>query len=164
MLVRCKKLFPVGSLIQSDDGTDHLPNLTIGEPYIQNVEYLPFCVDNSWEYKDGEKRTILVDTIRIWRNEPCWKSKVCLEGLLYYMDQPDGNQFKRKGFIDLKEYEMQQIEKIKEVSQRIKENIACYQEKLDKEKQELEKLNAYNPSELTKQKLEEILKNVTENN
>ena len=162
MLVRCKKLFPIGSLIQSHDGTDHLPNLTISEPYIKYVKHLPFCVDYSSDYKDGERKTIFVDTIRILRNEPCGKSQVCLEQLLYYMDIPDGDNFKKKGFIDLKEYEKKQIEKKNDELTYLKTLAEKIEQDLDDTKKSIAEVEAYNPSELTEQKLKEILKDVME--
>lgn len=162
MLVRCKKLFPIGSLIQSHDGTDHLPNLTISEPYIQDVKHLPFCVDYSSDYEDGERKTIFVDTVRIRRNEPWINSQVCLEELLYYMDIPDGDNFKKKGFIDLKEYEKKQIEKKNEELTYLKTLAEKIEKDLDDTKKKIAEVEAYNPSELTEQKLKEILKDVTE--
>ena len=162
MLVRCKKLFPIGSLIQGDNLADRLPNLTISEPYIQYVKYLPLCVNYSSEYKDGERKTIFVDTVRIRRNEPCGKSQVCLEQLLYYMDKPDGDNFKKKGFIDLKEYEKKQIEKKNEELTYLKTLAEKKEKDLDDIKKKIAEVEAYNPSELTEQKLKEILKDVTE--
>ena len=162
MLVRCKKLFPIGSLIQGDNLADRLPNLTISEPYIQYVKYLPLCVNYSSEYKDGERKTIFVDTVRIRRNEPCGKSQVCLEQLLYYMDKPDGDNFKKKGFIDLKEYEKKQIEKKNEELTYLKTLAEKIEKDLDDTKKSIAEVEAYNPSELTEQKLKEILKDVTE--
>ena len=162
MLIRCKKLFPIGSLIQGDNLADHLPNLTISEPYIQYVKYLPLCVNYSSEYKDGERKTIFVDTVRIRRNEPCGKSQVCLEQLLYYMDKPDGDNFKKKGFIDLKEYEKKQIEKKNEELTYLKTLAEKIEQDLDDTKKSIAEVEAYNPSELTEQKLKDILKDVTE--
>ena len=164
MLVRCKKLFPIGSLIQGHDGTDCLPHLTTSEPYIQDVDHLPFCVDYSSDYKDGERKTIFVDTVRIWRNEPWIKSQVCLEELLYYMDIPDGDNFKKKGFIDLKEYEKKQIENKNEELTYLKTLAEKKEKDLDDIKKKIAEVEAYNPSELTEQKLKEILKDVTETN
>ena len=162
MLIRCKKLFPIGSLIQGDNLADRLPNLTISEPYIQYVKYLPLCVNYSSEYKDGERKTIFVDTVRIRRNEPCGKSQVCLEQLLYYMNKPDGDNFKKKGFIDLKEYEKKQIEKKNEELTYLKTLAEKIEQDLDDTKKNIAEVEAYNPSELTEQKLKEILKDVTE--
>lgn len=164
MLIRCKKLFPIGSLIQGDNLADRLPNLTISEPYIQYVKYLPLCVNYSSEYKDGERKTIFADTVRIRRNEPCGKSQVCLEQLLYYMDKPDGDNFKKKGFIDLKEYEKKQIEKKNEELTYLKTLAEKIEQDLDDTKKSIAEVEAYNPSELTEQKLKEILKDVTETN
>ena len=164
MLKRCQKLFHIGDLISSDDGTDLLPNLIISDPRIQKVECLPWCVNNSWEYDGYEKKTIVVDTVRLSMNEPLdRKSKVCLEQLLYYMDKPD-EDYRKRGFINLEEYTKKQIEKKDEESKQLKGLIERLQRDLDESKKKLVELKAYNPSELTEQKLEEILKNVTKNN
>ena len=162
MLERCKKLFHVGDVIESNDVTDHLPNLIISEPRIQKVEYLPVCVENSWEYKDSERHTIVVDTVRLYMNEPLdRKSKVCLEELLYYMDKPKDDEFRKNGFIDLKEYAKKQVEKkdkelknLKEKEQRVLKNLSELQ-------MDIAALEEYNPNELTKEKVKEILKNDT---
>lgn len=157
MLERCKKLFPVGTLVYSGDGTDHLPNLTIGEPYIKKVEFLPFCVDNSWEYDDCEKKTIMVDTIRIRNNEPYNYGHVCLEILLYYLDKSKDDQFRRPVFIDLKEYEKEQKEKKDKQIKQLKEDIEKGKLELEKNTLELSELEKYDPSEL-EERLQEILK------
>ena len=34
-----KKIFPMGSLIWSDEGTDNCPNIIVGEPYIGDTQY-----------------------------------------------------------------------------------------------------------------------------
>lgn len=158
MLERCKKLFPVGTLLYSDDGTDHLPNLTIGEPYIKKVKYLPFCVDYSWDFGPDEKYTIVVDTIRIRKNEPYNYSRVCLETSLYYLDKPEDDNFKKPVFIDLKEYEKEQKEKKEEQIKLLKEDIKKETIKLEKDKLDLSELEKYNPEELTEERLQNILK------
>jgi len=157
MLERCKKLFPVGTLVYSDDGTDKLPNLTIGEPYIKKVEFLPFCVDYSWEYDGHEKKTIMVDTVRIRRNEPYNYGYVCLETLLYYLDKSKDDNFRRPVFIDLKEYEKEQKEKRDKQIKQLKEDIDKGKLELEKNTLELSELEKYDPSEL-EERLRAILK------
>ena len=160
MLERCKKLFHIGDLISSDDGTDHLPNLIISEPRIQKVDYLPFCVENSWDYGPDEKYTIVIDTVRLDMNEPLdRKSKVCLEALLYYMDKPD-EDYRKRGFIDLEEYTKKQIEERDEELSRLKEKEERYQKDLSDIQMDIAILENYDPNELTKEKIKEILKNV----
>ena len=162
MLERCQKLFHIGDVIESDDGTDHLPNLIISPPYIKKVDYLPFCIENSWEYDDCDKKTIVVDTIRLNMNKPLErKSKVCLESLLYYMDKPKNDEFRKKGFIDLKEYaKTQLVEKEKELC-RLKDREERYLKDLNEIQSEIKELEDYNPNELTKEKVKEILENGT---
>ena len=161
MLKRCQKLFHIGDLITSDDGTDSLPNLIISEPRIQKVDYLPFCVENSWEYGPNDKYTIVVDTVRLYMNEPLhYKSRVCLEALLYYMDKPD-EDYKKRGLIDLKEYTKKQIEETSEDLKGLYTQEEGVQKELNKIQESITRLENYDPNELTKEKIQEILKNVT---
>lgn len=165
MLERCKKLFHIGDLIQSPDGTDHLPNLIISEPRIQKVEYLPFCVENSWDYGPDEKYTIVVDTVRLYMNKPLnRKSKVCLEALLYYMDKSKDDEFKKNGFIDLKEYTKKQIEEKNKELNDLRAREQRVQKDLSDIQMDITTLEEYDPNELTYKKIKEILKNVTKNN
>ena len=162
MLERCKKLFHIGDLIESPDGSDHLPNLIISEPRIQKVEYLPWCVENSYDYGPDEKYTIVVDTVRLHMNEPLdRKSKVCLEALLYYMDKSKNDEYKKKGFIDLKEYAKKQIKERDEELSRLKEKEERYQRDLSDIQMDITTLENYDPNELTPKRVKEILKNVT---
>ena len=162
MLERCKKLFHIGDVIQSPDGTDHLPNLIISEPKIQKVENLPFCVENSWEYGPDDKYTIVVDTVRLYMNEPLnRKSKVCLEELLYYMDKPKDDEFRKNGFIDLKEYAKKQIEEKNKELKNLKEREQRTQKDLSDIQMDIAVLEDYDPNELTPKRVKEILKNVT---
>lgn len=162
MLKRCKKLFHIGDLIQSPDGTDHLPNLIVSEPRIQKVEYLPWCVENSYDYGPDERYTIVVDTVRLYMNEPLnRKSKVCLEELLYYMDKSKNDKFRKNGFIDLKEYTKKQIEEKNEELKDLREREQRVQKDLSDIQMDIATLEDYDPNELTKEKIKEILKNVT---
>lgn len=158
MLERCKKLFPVGTLIYSDEGTDSLPNLIISEPRIQKVKYLPYCVENSWDYGPDETYTIVADTLRIHNNEPYNYSRVCLETSLYYLDKPKDDNFKKPVFINLKEYEKEQKDKRDEQIKLLKELIEKETVKLEKDKLNLSELEKYNPEELTEERLQNILK------
>ena len=161
MLKRCQKLFHIGDLITSDDGTDSLPNLIISEPRIQKVDYLPFCVENSWEYGPNDKYTIVVDTVRLYMNEPLhYKSRVCLEALLYYMDKPD-EDYKKRGLIDLKEYTKKQIKETSEDLKGLYTQEEGVQKELNNIQESITRLENYDPNELTKEKIQEILKNVT---
>lgn len=158
MLERCKKLFQIGDLIQSPDGTDHLPNLIISEPRIQKVEYLPCSVEDSWKYQDSEKYTIVVDTVRLYMNEPLdRKSKVCLEALLYYMDKPKDDTFRKNGFIDLKEYAEKQVEKKNEELKKLREREQRSLKDLKDLQSEIKELEDYDPTLLTKEKIYEII-------
>ena len=107
-LERCKKMFPLGLLIWSDDGTDKCPNVVVSEPYIGESDY--HCYLHSYYFSD-DKRTILVDTVRLCIDGPLWpktKHVVCLENVLHYMDLPKDNSFKKllkaKKQIKIKKY------------------------------------------------------------
>lgn len=160
MLERCKKLFHIGDLISSDDGTDSLPNLIISEPRLQKVDFLPFCVENSWDYGSDDKYTIVVDTVRLHMNEPLhYKSRVCLEALLYYMDKPD-EDYKKRGFINLEEYVKKQIEETSKDLKDLYTQEERVQNELNQIQENITRLENYDPNELTKEKIQEILKNV----
>lgn len=162
MLKRCQKLFHIGDVIESPDGTDHLPNLIISEPRIQKVEYLPFCVENSYDYGPDERYTIVVDTVRLHMNEPLDRNnKVCLEALLYYMDKSKNDEYKKKGFIDLKEYAKKQIEEKNKELYDLKDKERRIQRELKEVIADIATLEDYDPNELTPKKIKEILKNVT---
>ena len=162
MLKRCQKLFHIGDVIESHDGTDHLPNLIISEPYIKDVDYLPFCVEKSWEYDGQKKQTIMVDTVRLYMNKPLkGRDKVCLEQLLYYMDKSNTDEFRKKGFIDLKEYAKSQIEEKNDELKNLWEKEERVKKELDEIQSDITVLEKYDPNELTKEKIQEILKNVT---
>ena len=160
MLKRCKKLFHIGDLITSDDGTDSLPHLIISEPRLQKVNFLPFCVENSWDYGPDDKYTIVVDTVRLYMNEPLHnKSRVCLEALLYYMDKPD-EDYKKRGFINLEEYAKKQIEETSKDLKDLYTQEERVQNELNQIQENITRLENYDPNELTKEKIQEILKNV----
>ena len=162
MLKRCQKLFHIGDLIESPDGTDHLPNLIISEPRIQKVEYLPFCVENSYDYGPDERYTIVADTVRLYMNKPLdRKNKVCLEELLYYMDKSKNDKYKKKGFIDLKEYAEKQVKEKNEELSDLKDKKRRIQRELKEIIADIAVLEDYDPNELTSKKIQEILKNVT---
>ena len=95
-------------------------------------------------------------------NEPLdRKSKVCLEALLYYMDKSKDDEFKKKGFIDLKEYAKKQIEEKNKELKNLKEREQRTQKDLSELQMDITTLEDYDPNELTSKKIKEILKNVT---
>ena len=166
MFERCKKLFPIGTPIWSDEGSDKCLNIIISEPYIGKHDYhYPMFID--YNYTD-RYTTILVKTIRIeyFGNDVIDDSRfsnsiVCLENCLYYMDKKDSDRFKKNHIINLKEYiknkEKEKSEKIKKLEKDIKEK----EESLEKTKQELKEIQLYEPAGLTKEKIEEIVKRYT---
>lgn len=157
-LERCKKLFPIGTLVRSDDGTDHLPNLVISEPYISETEYhFPFF-KHSWDY--DKKETVLVKTVRICGNEPIDHiSYVGLETVLYYMDKDKNDDFYRNGIIDLKEYKESQIKKRQEKIEWLTKRKEEEEKRLNDILSDLSEWEEYDPTKLTKEKIQEILKN-----
>jgi hypothetical protein len=89
------------------------------------------------------------------------KSKVCLEALLYYMDKSKNDEYKKKGFIDLKEYAEKQVKKKNEELSDLKDKERRIQRELKEVIADIATLEDYDPNELTPQKIKEILKNVT---
>ena len=107
----------------------------------------------------------MVDTVRLYMNKPLnRKSKVCLEALLYYMDKPKDDEFRKNGFIDLKEYAKKQIEEKNKELNNLKAREQRVQKDLSDIQMDITTLEEYDPNELTSKKIKEILKNVTQNN
>lgn len=161
-LERCKKLFPIGTPMWSDDGSDNCVNIVVSEPYITETKYrLP---DGAYDYGyTGPKRTIMVKTIRISTisNEPLegnWKyDTINLEICLTRMESNE-EWVHRDHIINLKEYyETRNEEKDSRVKW-LKENIERDQKALDVLKDELTELEAYKPEGLSKELINEIVK------
>lgn len=160
VLERAKKMFPIGTLVWSDDGTDGCPNLIIGEPYIGSTKYNTHIPYNKYEFDDNDRETVLVNTLRIFRNQvdddnPLYKAKVGLEILLENYDNP--NEYNKNPFIDLDDYHKTQAKKREDEIKRLKDNISHYKEMLDQQTEELAELEAYDPYGLNEDLIQEIL-------
>lgn len=165
-LEKAKSLFPVGTLIISDDGTDHCPNLIVGEPYIGNTKYNSHIPYGIYEYsdKEEEQKTILVHTIRIYlgseEDGPKWyRSIVGLEKLMINMDKPLDERYPKVDsyFIKLDDYCKSETEKKKKNIQDIKSEISELNEKIDRYSKDLSTWENYDPDSLTKEKIKEMV-------
>ena len=163
VLKKCKKLFPVGTLVWSDDGTDHCVNVIVEEPHIAGTEYrAPY---GKYEIGDMDRKTVLAKTIRIgtMSNEPLegnWcKSYVGLENLLINMtEKKDSPYVRTKPIINLKDlHEKKKAERDAEIM-KIKAEIEKRSNELVKYNADLSELEAFNPYEFTKEKIQEIVK------
>ena len=157
---RCKKLFPIGTPIWSDDGTDNCPNIIVSEPYIEETEYrAPYDAYNITY--EGVKKSIFAKTIRVFHNEPLegrWKnSVVCLEKCLYNMDSKSiyGH---REHIIDFEDFHKKQNEERTNSIKRLKENIERVEKNLNQYKNELEDFEKYNPLDFNKEFINKIVK------
>lgn len=159
---RCKKLFPIGTPMWSDDGTDHCPNIVISEPYIAETKYS--VPDGSYDYSyDGKKKSIFAKTIRMStvRNEPLegkWKyDTINLEKCLYDMDN-QSEWGHKEHIINLKEfYKTKNDEKADRIKY-LKDKIHSIQKELNEFIDELTTLEAYEPEGLTKELINKIVK------
>ena len=166
-LEEAKKMFPIGTLIWSDDGTDSCPNIVVGEPYIGNTEYGSHIPYGIYEYTDKreEQKTILVHTVRIYRSEiesdnPKWyRSVVGLEMLMDNMKKPFSQRYpaKESYFVELEEYYKSENEERNNNLNNLKKSIATYEEKLQEFKKDLSEWENYDPNSLTKEKINEIV-------
>lgn len=167
MLERAKKTFPIGSLIWSDDSCEHLLHLVVGEPYIGSTTYnthIPDGVYHYWEDDDVERKTVLVHTIRLYHGEVdgnCEKwgrGIVGLEKLLINSDKPEGKRYPdRPLFVDLKKYYVSEKDERDKKIESLRENINRWQKEIDTWSKELSDWEDYDPENLTKDKLKEIL-------
>ena len=158
-LERCKKLFPIGTMVWNDDGCDRCPNIIISEPYIEECEdKLPYKI----LYDDViiEKTTIVAKTLRIFRNKPLTNSSnsiIGLERILYNIDSDiRDTTIYRNPFINLKEFIKNENVNKQKALERINKDIFLYQNKVDMLKKDLEELNAYEPSELTEELINKL--------
>lgn len=163
VLEKCKKLFPIGTLVWSDEGTDHCVNVIVEEPHISKTEYrAPY---GKYDCGDNDRKTVLAKTIRIgtMSNEPLegnWcKSYVGLENLLINMtERKDSSYVNTKPIINLKELQEKKMEERNKEIENVKKQIENYQKNLDILNRDLSELEAYNPYDFTKEKIQEIVK------
>ena len=167
-LERAKKMFPVGTLIWSDEGTDSCPNLIVSEPYIGSTKYGSHVPDGVYDIgmiTSDERKTILVHTVRIYRSgleseNPSWyKSIVGLEKLMVNMNKPLERRYPQKEsyFVDLEDYHKSEANERNNNLNNLKKSISTYEEKLDEFKKELYSWENYDPNSLTKEKINEIV-------
>lgn len=160
-LKRCKKLFPIGTPIWSDDGTDHCPNIVISEPYIAETKYrMPY--DAYPMGYNGTRKTIFANTIRMstCANEPLegkWgKGKVNLEICLQNMDSTS-EWGHRNHIINLKEYYKVRNDEKTDRMKWLKDEIERRQKSLDELTSEYKTLEKYEPTEFTKELINKIV-------
>lgn len=160
VLKRCQKLFPAGTIMWSDDGTDECPNILISDPYIGKSEYhVPW---DKYAYDEKDRKTVLAKAIRIYHNEPVGKEKVqaYLIGLEICLDNMDNpSEYHRNSYvIDLKKYHKDEQEKRERGIQTYTNFIEDKKKQLKDLEKELKEWQDYDPTQLTKKKVEELYK------
>lgn len=163
VLEKCKKLFPIGTLVWSDECSDHCVNIIVEEPHIGKTEYkVPW---GKYEYDDKDRKTVLAKTIRIgiMSNEPLegnWcKSDVGLEKLLINMTKKkESSYINTKPIINLKELQESNMEERNKEIAGLKKEIEKLTATLEEYKTDLAELEAYDPYAFTKEKIQEIVK------
>lgn len=166
VLETCKKMFPIGTLIWSDEGTDDCPNIVVGEPYIDTAKYGGHMPDGKYNWSDPEedKKTVLVKTLRLFRNEITeenykWaKSIVGLEKVLLNSKKPMGQKYPdRDLFVNLDKYKKDQKDVRSEQIKRWTDKIAGYQRDIAAIQKTLKSWEEYNPDEITKESIQKII-------
>jgi len=164
VLAECKKLFPVGTPVWSDDGTDNCVNIVVEEPHIAVSEYrVPW---GKYDFDEKERKTVVAKVVRLeyFGNDVIdgkWGISIiglekCLEDMKSTKEITYGH---KNHIIDLEElWKKKSAERNKEIKE-LKENILNCQAELDKYKADLAELEAWNPYDLTKEKIQEIVKN-----
>ena len=162
-----KKIFPMGSLIWSDEGTDNCPNIIVGEPYIGDTQYGSHIPDNiySYEIPYGERKTVLVHTIRISRSDIVGndlkyaKGIVGLEKLMVNMEKPFLKRYpcKESYFIKLEEYYKSENEEKNNNLNNLKKSISTCEERIQELKTTLSEWENYDPNSLTKEKINKLV-------
>lgn len=159
ILKKCLKLFPIGTLIDSDEGTDHCLNIIVGTPYIGEHDYHwpTYCHVPTWEL--GNHRTVLVNTIRISFNKVIGKSIVCLENLLVYIESPSKDyHIPPRGIVKLEDYINRQNEYKNDKLKELNKNIISLEKELNEYRDDFNLYNSYKPEEFTKESIDNIVK------
>ena len=161
-LERCKKLFPVGTLIWSNEGTDLLPNLVINEPYIADTRY--DAPSNVYEWNEKDRKTIYVNTLRLHVDDngewsPC-SSKEHRASLEICLENMDKTRFGKNHIIDLKQFYKEQDDWLEKQIERVEGDIDYYSSGLADAKEDLAYYKKYDPRKLNAERIKEILKNV----
>ena len=162
VLEECKKLFPIGTPIWSDDGTDKCVNIVVEEPHITESEYrVPW---GKYDFDEKERKTVVARVVRLeyFGNdviEGGWgKSYAGLEKCLLAMNyKPDEIGYKNH-LINLEDLYTQKTEERNKEIEKLRKKISDAQVELDKYKVDLAELEAWNPKGLTKEKIQEIVK------
>jgi len=163
VLEECKKLFPIGTPIWSDDGTDKCVNIVVEEPHIATSEYRsPW---GKYDFDEKERKTVVAKVVRLeyFGNdviEGGWgKSYAGLENCLLAMNNKKYGDFGYKNhLINLEDLYVQKSKERNDEIGKLMKKISDTQAELDKYKSELAELEAWDPKGLTREKIQEIVK------
>lgn len=154
VLEQCKEKFPIGTLMWSDEWSDHCPNIVISEPYIGESDWhMPHDVFG-YRCDNGYKMTVLAETVRISDGKPFQRDVIGLERCLRNMNRSDN--LCRNYIINLDEYHKQETEKRNNSIKDSKKNIKRLEDELAKEREYLNELKSYHPLEFTEERIQEI--------
>ena len=159
-LERCRKLFPIGTLVWNDEYSDHCPNIIISEPYIGESDsyHMPYSINSNLP-----NTTILAKTMRIFHgNEIDEKYSPSIIGLEKCLDnmiaREPGDSFYRNHIINLKDFYKEEFDKRSKEIERCEKLIADYQKQIDSINESLRHTREYNPKNLNA----EFIKNVVD--
>jgi len=158
-LNKCIKLFPIGTLIDSDEGTDRCLNIVIGTPYIGEHDYHwpSYCNVPTWEL--GNHRTVLVKTVRISFNQVIGKSIVCLENLLAFIENPSKDyRVPARGIVKLEDYIERENKYKNDKLEELNKSIVALEKSLSEYKNDFNEYDSYKPEEFTQETIDEIVK------
>ena len=162
ILEECKRLFPIGTAVWSDDGTDHCVNIIVEEPHIEKVQYR--CPYNIYDFNETNRKSVIAKTVRIEYygndviDDKCGRSSVCLEILLDNMKRSDDKWVNTKPIINLKDLHIKKSELRDNEIQKIKKEILEHQNRLNQLNLDLNELELWDPNGLTEEKIQEIVK------
>jgi hypothetical protein len=163
VLAECKKLFPIGTPIVSDDGTDHCVNIIVEEPHIASVQYR--FPSGKYDFDETDRKSVIAKTVRLeyYGNdviEGGWgRSYVGLEKCLINMKSDTEYAYPTKEhIIDLDKFHQEKTKERNDEIADLKKKIEEHQSEIEKLTKNLNELLAYDPYELTPEKIQEIVK------
>ena len=156
LLGKAEKLFPKGTLVWNDDGSDECINVIVSKPYIgKNSNRCPYGKYTTEDCRFEDRETVLAEAARVeyFGNEPFegpfGRTLVGIERLMENNVHP---------ILTPKEYrEIKEVQKQKRLKG-LHKMAEKYKDELDAVNKEIEKVEAYDPEDFTEEKIMEIVR------
>lgn len=146
--IECKKMFPIGTLVWSDEGSDKLPHIIMSEPFIDKTvnqsSYHAVTIPMGCPRELHE--SVYVHTVRFNMDGYKQKDIINIEDVL--RQHRDKSRFHRNMIIDPAEYEKDFKETIIKAINRRQSEIQQYTDKIQNYQDEIAELENMKPAKI----------------